>query len=558
MHQLTPSQVDDIHSWLNPVPFKLELTRLLARRATNCQNHLLDNSVSRWSQSDKGLLQITGDSGYGKTMAAATLIEQASTNKTGESFIGYAFCLGLHVNTILKGIVWQIVQNASLTPDQKLLILEAHRNRQGTLAGDHTTQTESQETSDLRNLIAKLLRPYRSITLVFDGIDRITSPQDVVVACISTIVDHLLPSTKPFKLVITSRLPPRGLQRVNEQLSLYTLGLTTRDVTRDAEIYMRHSLSSLEPPLDIDVSRLVIPKCLEAADDGWPDFMHALATKYVQLGRPNEAEGLAMETLSFREARQREDREPILYSKRLLAWIMTEQGRRGEAEALQRSILETAKRSRGDGDSLVKTFINDLSLTLMDQDGTIEQKREAITLLEQIVDAWKTPEGEETEKSLTVLNNLAVAYMDTEINKLEEAEALLHRIIRGSELLHGEDSQHSLAQKSNMAQLFARQKKWAEAEALDLEVLEIRKRTLGMDNPVTIQCLSSLGWAYSQQEDRLQEAKTIQLEVLERRMRVQGATHPATIGIIGNLAETSAKLGEMREARRYARMALGY
>jgi tetratricopeptide (TPR) repeat protein len=286
--------------------------------------------------------------------------------------------------------------------------------------------------------------------------------------------------------------------------------------------------------------------------------MHALATKYVKLGRPNEAEGLAMETLTFREARQREDRGPVLHSKRLLAWIMTDQGRRGEAEELQRSLLETAKQTRGDGDALVTTLTNDLGLTLSDQDGTIEQRREAITLLEQIVDAWKTPEGEETVKSLAVLNNLAVVYMDAEIHRLEEAEALIHRVIRGSALLHGENNPNSLGQKSNLAQLFARQGKWAEAKALELEVLEIRKRTLGMDNPTTIQCLSSIGWVYSQQEDRLQEAKTIQLEVLERRMRVQGAAHPATIGIIGNLAETLSKLGEMKEARRYARMALGY
>ncbi|KAM5527919.1 kinesin light chain [Fusarium oxysporum f. sp. phaseoli] len=79
-----------------------------------------------------------------------------------------------------------------------------------------------------------------------------------------------------------------------------------------------------------------------------------------------------------------------------------------------------------------------------------------------------------------------------------------------------------------------------------------------MDHPNTIQCLSNLGWDLSQQEDRLQEARTIQSEVMERRIRVQGARHPDTIGIIGNLAKTLAKLGQMGEARRYARMALGY
>jgi tetratricopeptide (TPR) repeat protein len=69
--------------------------------------------------------------------------------------------------------------------------------------------------------------------------------------------------------------------------------------------------------------------------------------------------------------------------------------------------------------------------------------------------------------------------------------------------------------------------------------------------------MSSLGWTYAQ-HGRLQEAKKLQLQVLESRIRLQGATHPDTIQILGNLAETLSKLGEMDDARKYARMALGY
>lgn len=485
-------------------------------------------------------------------MAAASIIERASSNGASKSFIGYAFCLKLKVNAVLQGLVWQIVQNHYLTVDQKLLILEAHRTRVR-LPSDHMTQTERQEMLDLRNLIAKLLQPYKSVTLAFDGVDQATFPEDIV-ACISNIADSLLSSVKPFKLLVTSRQQSRGLRINDDQLRLHHLSLTSRDVTCDTEIFMRRLLSSLEPPLDAGLETVVVQKCLEAAD-GWPDFMHTLATKYVELGRPNEAEALELEVLSFREARQRENSEPILYSKRLLALILAEQGRLDRAEELQRSLLEISKRTRRDGDDLIRTFTNDLSLTLTHRDAAPEKKREAITLLEQIIDAWKTPEGDETEKSLTVANNLAVAYM--EVDRLEEGEALMHRAIAGSALLHGENSRASLAHKCNLAQLYARQKRWAEAEALDLEVLEVRKRTLGMDNPITIQCMSSIGWAYSQQ-GRLEEAKEFQLQVLERRMRLQGATHPDTIGILGNLAETVAKLGEMNDARRYARMALGY
>ena len=485
-------------------------------------------------------------------MSAASVIERASSNGALESFVGYAFCLKLKVNTVLQSLVWQIVQNRHLTTDQKLIILEAYRSRR--IPSDHTTQTERQETSDLCNLIAKLLQSYDSVTLLFDGVDQVTSPEGIV-ACISIIADTLLRYAKPFKLLITSRQPPRGLQRISDQLGLQILSLTSRDVISDTEICIRQSLINLEPPLNVGADTLVIQKCLEEAENGWPYFMYALATDYVKLGRPNEAEGLVMKVLSFREARLQEDSTPIINTKRLLAWIMAEQGRRGEAEELQRSLLEVCKQTRGEGNNYTRLVTNDLSLTLSHRDATPEKRREAIILLEQLVLAWQTPQGDKTEQWLAAANNLAVAYM--EVDRLEEAEALMSQVIAESALLHGGNGHVSLEHKSNLAQLLARQQKWAEAEVLDLEVLETRKRTLGEDDPTTIRCMSSLGWAYSKQ-GRLQEAKELQLQVLERRTRVQGPTHPDTISILGNLAETLSKLGDKKGAQRYARMALGY
>ena len=133
----------------------------------------------------------------------------------------------------------------------------------------------------------------------------------------------------------------------------------------------------------------------------------------------------------------------------------------------------------------------------------------------------------------------------------------MQRTIAGYRSLHGEDSDGGVVYKSNLAEIYSRQKKWEEAENLQLEALGIRKRTLGMNNLATVQCMSSLGWTYAQ-HGHFQEAKMLQLQVLESRIRLQGATHPDTIHILGNLAETVSKLGEMDDAGKYARMALGY
>lgn len=485
-------------------------------------------------------------------MIAASLIERALSHASPKTFIGYAFCMKLKVGAILRSLIWQIAQNRSATTDQKVLLLEGLRSRP--VVDHHTTQSERQEMVYLREILTKLLQPYDSTTLVFDGIDQSTTPDDLV-ACISNVTNSMTAS-KLFNIVVTSQLPLRSMQRIKDNLGLFTLDLTSTAVRQSIEVYVKHALNALEPPLDVASKVIIELECLKKVDEGWPYVMYSLATKYANIGRASEAEGVILEVLSFRAARQRQDSDPIISGKRILAWVLGDQGRRQEAEDLQRSILETCRRTKGEQDDMTKTLINDLSLTLSHGDASTEQQQEAILLLEQISDAWKTPEGNETEKSLSIANNLAVAYMKQQ-NRLEDAEAMMQRIIAGDRSLHGEDSDGGVVYKSNLGELYSRQKKWEEAENLQLEALEIRERTLGKDNLATVQCMSSLGWTYGQ-HGRFQEAKKLQLQVLESRIRLQGATHPDTIHILGNLAETVSKLGEMDDARKYARMALGY
>lgn len=399
-----------------------------------------------------------------------------------------------------------------------------------------------------------LLGPYDSVTLFFDGIDQSTTPDDLV-TCISNVTNSMA-APKLFNLVVTSQLPLRSIQSIKDNLGFFALDLTPTAVRQGVEVYVRHALNTLEPPLDIESKVIIELECLEKVDQGWPHVMYSLASKFADIGRASEAEGVIAEVLSFRAARPRQDSDPIISSKRVLAWVLRKQGRRQEAEDLQRSVLETCRKSRGEQDNMTKILINDLSLILSHGDASTEQQQEAILLLEQISDAWKTPDGNETEKSLSVANNLAVAYMEQQ-DRLEDAEAMMHRVIAGARLLHGADNDDGVVYKSNLGAIYSRQKKWEEAEKLQLEALEIRQRTLGKDNLATVQCMSNLGWTYCQ-HGRFQDAKELQLLVLESRLRLQGATHPDTIHIFGNLAQTVSKLGEMDDARKYARMALGH
>lgn len=104
--------------------------------------------------------------------------------------------------------------------------------------------------------------------------------------------------------------------------------------------------------------------------------------------------------------------------------------------------------------------------------------------------------------------------------------------------------------------LLAERQKWDEGEALWREVMEARVAALGRDNLKSLQCISNLGWTVSEKRDP-QAAKPLQLEVLKCRTIILGERHPDTINTLGVLAVTCSRLGEKKEATKYAKMALG-
>jgi len=70
----------------------------------------------------------------------------------------------------------------------------------------------------------------------------------------------------------------------------------------------------------------------------------------------------------------------------------------------------------------------------------------------------------------------------------------------------------------NLASVFCDLGRWKEAEALEVQVLETRKRVLGQKHPDTLLSMANLVSTYHQQ-GRLTEAKKIEVEVLAIRKR---------------------------------------
>jgi len=535
--------------WLDPAIFRPQLTEMLDRRAAGSHDNFFDKEKTvQWLQGTEGILSITGRSGYGKTVLAASVVEKVSQNLQPSHFIGYAFCLKLSVAAILRSLIWQIVQNRNVTTNQKALILEFYREH--STAGSHSVLPDNHEPLVFRELYTQILQPYGHVTLVLDSIDRSDSPQ-LLERHILSVRDSLLGSSRNLKILFTGLEAPQVPQKLREASNV--LILMPEDVKVCAEKFFNQSFQNLEPRMNDIEEDEVRMRSLRNADGGWHSILNDLAKEYLLLGRHNEAEVLEQKVLEFVKERFHTESQPVLESRRLIAVLKARQGQRSKAEDLQRQLLETSTRMNGLEHEFTRVLMNDLSLTLSTEDGDSTKTKEAIALQEQLVETGERLQlpNEGAYGLLTHMNNLACSYAYS--GQPDKAETTMRRALARATEQWGEDNESTVDYKGNLGNFLAKQEKWAEAEVLEVGVMETRKRTLGVNHPKTLSSMASVAWAF-QQQGRYQEAKELETQVLEHRTRLLGALHPETLLVTGHLAWTLFKLGEYVEAARYARI----
>jgi tetratricopeptide (TPR) repeat protein len=89
--------------------------------------------------------------------------------------------------------------------------------------------------------------------------------------------------------------------------------------------------------------------------------------------------------------------------------------------------------------------------------------------------------------------------------------------------------------------------RWEEAEELEVQVMETRKRVLGEEHPDTLLSISNLASTYRNQ-GRWKEAEELGVQVMETKKKVLREEHPDTLTSIGNLASTYRNQGQWKEA----------
>ena len=88
-----------------------------------------------------------------------------------------------------------------------------------------------------------------------------------------------------------------------------------------------------------------------------------------------------------------------------------------------------------------------------------------------------------------------------------------------------------------------------EAETLGIQVLDTRKKVLGVEHPDTIRTMGNLAGTY-QCLGKYTEAEKLEIQALDATNRVLGVEHADTIRAMGNLATTYQQLGKYTEAEK--------
>lgn len=99
----------------------------------------------------------------------------------------------------------------------------------------------------------------------------------------------------------------------------------------------------------------------------------------------------------------------------------------------------------------------------------------------------------------------------------------------------------------HLISLYSRQKRWTEAEKLQMEVTRLSSKHFYPDHPTVIESMESLVRLYFFQP-RIKEAADLQLEVVKKRERVQGLDHSCTIKSTLELSGLYISQGRLEEA----------
>jgi eukaryotic-like serine/threonine-protein kinase len=153
--------------------------------------------------------------------------------------------------------------------------------------------------------------------------------------------------------------------------------------------------------------------------------------------------------------------------------------------------------------------------------------------------------GSHDPEALAAASDLGALY--ERLGRYAEAETILREVLEVRVATLGEEHPDSLAAMNRLGDLMWSQGRFDELERLDRRTLEIRRRLFGDEHPDTLKSLNGLA-ATLFTRGHYTEAAQIFEQSLAVGRRILGEQHPHTLGLANNLAATYLELGRYGEA----------
>ncbi|KAH8671374.1 hypothetical protein BX600DRAFT_411360 [Xylariales sp. PMI_506] len=162
-------------------------------------------------------------------------------------------------------------------------------------------------------------------------------------------------------------------------------------------------------------------------------------------------------------------------------------------------------------------------------------------------------ESADKDDTWRLLYNVAETYRITA--KYAQAEQMYRQVLELQKEVLGRDHPDTLSSMNHLATVLDNQGKCLEAEQIHQQVLELRKAVLGRDHLYTLSSMNNLALVLDSQGKCL-EAEQIHRQVLELRKAVLGRDHPYTLSSMNNLALVLYSQGKCLEAEQIHRQVL--
>ncbi|MCC6860292.1 MAG: tetratricopeptide repeat protein [Bryobacterales bacterium] len=258
------------------------------------------------------------------------------------------------------------------------------------------------------------------------------------------------------------------------------------------------------------------------------------------LGRYSDAEPLYRRALDAwgDDAAVQRDRAFTLNN---LASLYRAQGRYREAEAAHLSAGEILEKSRGESWALdFGTHLNNLAELYRVEDRLAEAEEAARRSVETLESALG-PQHPGLARSLSTLGAV-----NRYLGRYDQAEALYRRALWIQERAL-KDQSSTANTLINLAELYALEKRYAEAGRIATRALNLYIGAFGLEHPGVAVALNNLA-QIAKHEGRGAEAESLYRRCLEVAARTLGESHPDYARYTGNLADLYAKQGRFRAA----------